>query len=121
MNAVSLRPFTLAMQWRSRQFINSSAPTYPFSSVNLEMTVPRVKSDLLMKAPSLRRSSFDEAFSDPAKSIKFSCDTLTALADLDPGFRAVGLPAVAGDLSLLSMTCQNIESRNGYRELLASD
>jgi hypothetical protein len=68
------------------------------------MTVPRVKSDLLMKAPSLRRSSFEVAFSDPAKSIKFSCDTLTALADLLPGF-AVGLPAEAGDLSLLSMTC----------------
>lgn len=58
-----------------------------------------------MKAPSLRRSSFDDAFSDPAKSIKFNCDTLTALADLEPGFRAVGLPAAAVDLSLLSMTC----------------
>lgn len=46
--------------------------SYPFSSVNLEMTVPKVKSDLLMNAPSFRRSTSVEAFSDPAKSIRFN-------------------------------------------------
>jgi len=38
--------------------------------VRREMTVPRVRSDLFMYAPSLRRTSCVEAFSLPARSIK---------------------------------------------------
>lgn len=56
-----------------------------------------------MNAPSLRRSTSDDAFSDPAKSIKFNCETRTALADLAAdGFHVVGLPGIGVERSLLS-------------------
>lgn len=80
--------------------------SYPFSSVSFAMTVPRVSSDLLMKAPSLRRSMSADAFSDPARSIRFSCETRTAVAGLEsPRLSFLpGLGLEGAVLSRLSIT-----------------
>lgn len=46
-------------------------------SVSLDMTVARVRSDLLMKAPSLARFASVVALSDPARSIRLSLELLS--------------------------------------------
>lgn len=55
----------------------------PPRSVSLAMTVPRARRDLLMKAPSLRRSLEDAADSEPARSIKLREETRVPAAEAE--------------------------------------
>src|SRR4051812_12521355 len=52
-------------------------PSFSFVPESLAITFPRVSRDLLMCAPSARRSLFSAALSEPARSIRDKVETLT--------------------------------------------
>jgi hypothetical protein len=67
-----MRALPCKLGWRRRVSLESRYGMCPtLSSVSLAMTVPNVKRDLLMYAPSRRLSADEAAFSEPARSIRF--------------------------------------------------
>jgi hypothetical protein len=68
--------FPLNAGWRSRVSFESrygmcAEECWEEGSVSLPITVPRVRRERLMKEPSLRRSAWPVADSEPARSIRF--------------------------------------------------
>ena len=81
-------------------------------SVIFAITFPKVSKDLLIKAPSDRRSIFDVARSEPARSIRFFCNNCKnkissskAAGSSKAGAASGQEPVIISQLVIFSLGC----------------
>lgn len=99
-------------------------PLEVFGSASFCITVPRESKLLLMNAPSFLRCSCEVALSEPARSIRFSCETLTSpfggRAEIVPDEDAYGssVESVEGSAAFGrdSIICERHISTEVFRE-----